>query len=245
MANLWTVEESHGPYAWRYAIESRPTHLKHEANCPTPFDGHHGQLDKSRKSKPPGIESDARLGPLLQRASAIDAIAFNLPVVGAVAGKVLQHSVDVLETLFAKFDPMIFKVGFTHDPCWRWTNKMYGYCHGREKWSKMVVFYVSSEPHGPAMLESALIEKYRGNFLGKYGDDLIPICWFELYNWSYKFKKLSTPKKQHLQHHSYPGWTWGKPGCRNERRGGDTVTTNMDGLYMCYIVYRSFKFKPV
>ena len=37
----------------------------------------------------------------------------------------------------------------------------------------------------------------------------------------------------------------GVPGCRNIRRGGDTVkTNNAEGACMCYIVFRSFKFAP-
>ena len=37
----------------------------------------------------------------------------------------------------------------------------------------------------------------------------------------------------------------GKRGCKNLRLGGDTVNTEaMDGVSMCYLVYRSFKFKP-
>ena len=38
---------------------------------------------------------------------------------------------------------------------------------------------------------------------------------------------------------------WGKRGCKNERLGGDSVNTDLNGgVYMCYIVHRSFKFKP-
>ena len=38
----------------------------------------------------------------------------------------------------------------------------------------------------------------------------------------------------------------GKPGCRNIRSGGDNVkpAQNKDDVFMCYIVYRSFKHKP-
>ena len=44
-----------------------------------------------------------------------------------------------------------------------------------------------------------------------------------------------------LPYHPIPG----KTGSKNVRLGGDTVNTDMvDGLSMCYVVYRSFKFKP-
>jgi hypothetical protein len=38
----------------------------------------------------------------------------------------------------------------------------------------------------------------------------------------------------------------GKRGCKNIRLGGDTVDGSPDnhGAHMCYLVYRSFKFKP-
>ena len=44
-----------------------------------------------------------------------------------------------------------------------------------------------------------------------------------------------------LPYHPIPG----KTGSKNVRLGGDTVNTDMvDGVSMCYVVYRSFKFKP-
>ena len=50
-------------------------------------------------------------------------------------------------------------------------------------------------------------------------------------------------------HWCQPNWLtyWmnlGRAGCRNVRKGGDNVTTNRNGIYMCYVVFRSFKFKP-
>ena len=56
----------------------------------------------------------------------------------------------------------MFKVGFTHSPLWRWGNAMYGYGKSKEKWSEMVVIYLAPESNSPAMLEAALIEKYKG-----------------------------------------------------------------------------------
>ena len=44
-----------------------------------------------------------------------------------------------------------------------------------------------------------------------------------------------------LPYHPIPG----KTGSKNVRLGGDTVNTDMvDGVSMCYVVYRSFKLKP-
>ena len=78
-----------------------------------------------------------------------------------MAGRVLAHCIGVVETLFKKWDPMIFKFGYTHNAVWRWSNDLYGYCQSRDKWSNMVVLWISYEPCGPAMLEASLIEKYQ------------------------------------------------------------------------------------
>lgn len=37
----------------------------------------------------------------------------------------------------------------------------------------------------------------------------------------------------------------GSAGCRNIRRGGDSVDTSSEGEFMTYAVFRSFKYKPV
>ena len=88
-------------------------------------------------------------------------ISYNLPADGSLAGKVLLHASREMEKLFRKHEPMIWKVGYTHNPLWRWTNDLYGYSSARDKWSSMVVLYISKEPFGPAMLEAALIDKFR------------------------------------------------------------------------------------
>ena len=79
-----------------------------------------------------------------------------------VAGKVLAHSISSIERVLSKWNPVIFKIGFTHDPSWRWSNSLYGYSKAKEKWAHMVVLYISGEPYGPAMLEAALIREYQG-----------------------------------------------------------------------------------
>jgi hypothetical protein len=77
------------------------------------------------------------------------------------AGRVLQHCLEVTERLFRKHEPLIFKFGYTHNPCWRWANDLYGYVKAKEKWSNMIILWISDEPSGPAMLESALIEIFK------------------------------------------------------------------------------------
>ncbi|CAE7231791.1 unnamed protein product, partial [Symbiodinium sp. KB8] len=82
-----------------------------------------------------------------------DRIKYDLPAPGSVAGKVLLHAIRVMEKLFRKQEPLIWKVGFTHNPSWRWANELYGYVHARDKWAGMIVLYFSTEQFGPAMLE--------------------------------------------------------------------------------------------
>ena len=85
-----------------------------------------------------------------------------LPPEGATAGKVLRHAKSAMMTLFAKHEPMIFKIGYSHNAIWRWSNSLYGYKFDKmHKWSNMVVLYESTEPFGPAMLEASLIDLFQ------------------------------------------------------------------------------------
>ena len=94
-------------------------------------------------------------------------ISFKVSSVGAVAGKVLQHASRELERLFQKEAPLIFKIGYTHNPSWRWANRMYGYAHARDGWTNMLILHIAKEPWGPAMLEAALIDKYQSCLTAK------------------------------------------------------------------------------
>ena len=58
---------------------------------------------------------------------------------------------------------MTYKFGITNDAHQRWHHKRYGYESGRDKYEHMVVLYAANNPHGPAFLEAALINKYFGN----------------------------------------------------------------------------------
>ena len=97
----------------------------------------------------------------VEEPAADPAIAFKLPGAGAVAGAVLKHCQTQLETLISAQQPLIFKVGVTHCEAWRWHNRMYGYKHSLERWSNMLVLWVSNEPAGPCILEAALIHQFK------------------------------------------------------------------------------------
>lgn len=78
------------------------------------------------------------------------------------AGGVLSHAIHIVNRLLHRHAPMIFKIVFTHDACWRWQNTIYGYKWQRDKWEKMCLLHIAEEPFSLAMLEAALIHKYQG-----------------------------------------------------------------------------------
>ena len=90
-------------------------------------------------------------------------VRFQLPGLDALTGKVVQHCGNFMDELIQSQAPVMFKIGFTHNPVHRWGNPVYGYSSSVEKWSDMVVLYIAPERHSPAMLEAALIDKYKGS----------------------------------------------------------------------------------
>ncbi|CAE7388848.1 unnamed protein product [Symbiodinium sp. CCMP2592] len=101
------------------------------------------------------------LAEVYARCRAFDCIRFELPARSHLTGFVLLHASSTIERLFDDHAPMVFKIGFTHNPAFRWANSRYGYAHDPyDRWDAMVILYLASNPHGPAMLESALIDKY-------------------------------------------------------------------------------------
>lgn len=102
-------------------------------------------------------------GEVLDECNALGCISFQLPPQKALAGAALDHAGSTINKLFSKHSPMIWKIGFTHNPVWRWSNKLYGYKCSKDRWSDMVIVYLAQEPFGPAMLEAALIDKFKGN----------------------------------------------------------------------------------
>ena len=89
-------------------------------------------------------------------------ITFDVPRLHIPAGGVLKHSLRVLEGIFRKNDPCIFKLGITHNPAVRWSNQTYGYQHAADGWTNMTVLFITNEEFSPAMLEAALINIHCG-----------------------------------------------------------------------------------
>ena len=97
-----------------------------------------------------GIESDP-------------ALHIDLPKYGATAGQVLLHSKAVLEKLIHREKPVVFKIGYTHCPQFRFRNPKFGYAYAKEGWQHMLVIFVSHETVGPSFVEASLIQCFRGN----------------------------------------------------------------------------------
>lgn len=144
-----STKESDGPFPWKAPAGS--------ASVASVVTERPSQLTMTRPdiSKP--------LARFVDEGRALGTIHFQAPKLGLSAGAVLQHAIRKVEVLFSKEEPLIFKIGWTHDPIWRWSNSMYGYKYARDCWSGMIILFTSHEPHGPAFLEAALIDKYQSN----------------------------------------------------------------------------------
>ena len=89
-------------------------------------------------------------------------LSMRLPVPGVTAGRVLDHATRTFEELLSKNKPMTFKFGITHDAAVRGYNTTFGYEYSRDIFDYMLVIYAASNPHGPAFLEAALIDRFGG-----------------------------------------------------------------------------------
>lgn len=85
-----------------------------------------------------------------------------LPKKGCRSGHVLAHAISIVEATLRKHAPAVFKIGYTHDPHFRFRNKKYGYVCDSQQWQSMIVLYASCECIGPSFLESALIQRFKG-----------------------------------------------------------------------------------
>ena len=107
--------------------------------------------------------ADVSLEAVAAECRTLGCIIFRIAPVGSSAGRILRHAISVMDDLCQWKAPLLFKIGFTHDPVWRWTNNIYGYYHEGEGWTNMIILHVSREPYSAAMLEASLIEKYQSN----------------------------------------------------------------------------------
>ena len=191
-----SAQESEGPFAWRNATFLRRTDDEGCVDQRFPMDRVHFN-SPARTRVPQCLDNktaESSLELLQAQASALGCIAFKLPKWNALAGKALSHSVNVVESLFKQHEPLIYKIGVTHDPAWRWSNPIYGYCGDRDKWSNMTVFFASDEPYSTGMLEAALIHKYQsilsGHGFSLYASVGIRGCFSETYKIPFSAKPI-------------------------------------------------------
>ena len=190
-------KESEGPFAWRSALNV-DKNFKDPCNSTSPLVAT-PPLDATGESGCPHEQTaQASLEALQSEACSLGCIAFKLPEWKSLSGRVLNHSLKVINCCFQKWDPMIFKFGITHNPTWRWTNSVYGYQHGSEKWTNMIVLFASWEPYSPAMLEATLIEKFKSILSlnaevvsGNFQMPFVPRT-FPLYQWLRSYTMISS-----------------------------------------------------
>ena len=80
-----------------------------------------------------------------------------------LAGQIMKHCHEALDRLLHAQWPCIYKIGYTHDPSWRWHNAVYGYRWENAKWTNLLVIYASSETTSPSFVEAALIQRHKGD----------------------------------------------------------------------------------
>ena len=89
-----------------------------------------------------------------------------LPPKNSTSGRVLDHAKRVIESTDYRFAPMSFKIGFTHDPSFRFHNPTFGY--KKDKYQQMIVLFAHHNPEVAAYLEAALIALHDGSLFGIY-----------------------------------------------------------------------------
>ena len=192
---------------------------------------------------------DPKVCSLLDEIEDHDKISTWLPTKTKTAGACLEHALHVMESLHDCYSPMIFKTGFTSQPQVRWENRKYGYKWEPLKWECMVILYMASEPWSAGMLEASLIDRYI-----VFWQHVGAAYFWWLFDWThyiiiFEEKHVLEPMAYHIKNKllamsHVPAQA--SQGCKNLRRGGDTVLEREDtsAVYMVYVVYRSFKVKP-
>ena len=152
---------------------------------------------------------DPAVSSLIDELEKHDQISFWLPMKTSSAGVVLQHCIRVIDDIHTCHGPIIFKVGFTSDPKFRWENRRYGYKWEKSQWTNMVILFLSKEPWSIAMLEASLIDRYYGT-LAALG------CFLQFKHW------LVNCCIEYIIYCLHITLSQGQPGMKNIRRGGDT-----------------------
>ena len=208
IGSLYT-EASLGPYAWQYKQEKHvrrshrakggpnPENLPLEGSSEVGEDTRGHVLSQSIAWKDIYLQHDdlawlPRSQDVFRKIEKDPYLSLDIPKPGATAGVVLQHSINLFQKLLEANKPMSFKFGITHDPAIRWHNSTFGYKVSKERFQHLIAIYAASNPHGPAFLEAALIDRF-GSFLlaqshdtylvflsGPWQSDAFPMCPFSM-----------------------------------------------------------------
>lgn len=104
----------------------------------------------------------ARTAQCFQAIDSDPLLNYKLPKKGAVAGQILKHVYTTLENHLDRHKPSIYKIGYTHNPVWRFYNSQYGYCKNVEGWEGMTIVFAADNTIAPAFVEAATIQRHLG-----------------------------------------------------------------------------------
>ena len=163
-----------GPYAWEYNFNSFQ-HSRTSSKRKLSDDAEWLPSGKAKENISPSLVDPNRhdgcivpmeLQDMHRSAEVFEQIHLNkslslmLPLGGATAGRILEHSAKVFKSLEAQHAPMTFKFGITHNPHFRWSNHKFGYASCLDKFQCMVIIFAAREASGPAFLEASLIREF-------------------------------------------------------------------------------------
>ena len=78
------------------------------------------------------------------------------------AGFVLKRCTDVVDSILALHPGLVvFKLGITTSPDFRWSNRRFGYKHDADRYQALVVLCKTDGPEALGFVEAALIMRYR------------------------------------------------------------------------------------
>ena len=91
-------------------------------------------------------------------------LSYRLPPKKCLAGRIMRHCFETVESVIERHQPLIFKVGYTHCAHARYYNSKFGYVHNKDKWEHLLVLYAAGETTSPAFVEAALIQHFKGHW---------------------------------------------------------------------------------
>lgn len=161
-----------GPYAWQ-SNRVKKLRLRHPGSEPNP---EHLPVETRKHTgdqlvsqgvawedaylRHPDLALLPRSRDVFRKIEGDPCLSLKLPPPRATAGGVLRHAICIFEKLLKDNKPMTFKFGISHDAHVRWHNPVWGYRYSKDPFAQMIVIFAASNPHAPAFLEAALIEKF-------------------------------------------------------------------------------------